>query len=115
MDISSFAEAFADSFYKNVFYGENQQLKQGKRTPPHFQSNAFDALASEDNVNRTADQAPNRAKAFSLQPPVTLLPEHRSDGICSPLDNSPPSIGANCVRSLLLEPDMEDLTDIIPI
>lgn len=66
-------------------------------------------------MNRTADQAPNRAKAFSLQPPITLLPEHRSFGRCSPLGISPPSYGANCVRSLLLEPDMEDLTDIIPI
>jgi len=75
-DISNFAEAFADSYYQNVFREEeiksHSELKQGHRTPTCAQSNAFNALSAQNNgAPRTADHIHGRAKAFSLVPGVT--------------------------------------------
>ena len=73
-DISNFAEAFADSYHQNVFREDeiksHGELKQGQRTPPCAQSNAFDALSAQNPAARTADATFGRAKAFSLVPGV---------------------------------------------
>jgi len=115
--LTTFAEAFADSFYQNIFREEevkSHQLKPGNQTPPYAHSNAFNALASDQATRTPADF---RAKAFSLVPQFPS--SQAEDFVQSPSVRSSSQLcdvgdSKADVRSLLLEPDMEDLTAIIP-
>lgn len=87
---------------------KSHELRQGQRTPTHAQSNAFDALASGTLYPSTAHFVPSRAKAFSLVPHEDR-DEGKSSSSWSLTDQQ-----ADCVQSLLMEPDMEDLAAMIP-